>query len=94
MQNIRLPSTRELELMSLISHQEESLYGMEIVKKSGGRFDYDAIYIMLRRLVEKGMLEADRKRKGRYSGKTRTRYRLSVVGKAVLQVPKPKEGRW
>lgn len=84
--------------MKLIAQEGEGLYGMQIVKKSRGRFDFDAIYIMLRRLTEKGMLEADRKRKGRYPGKTRTRYKLSVVGRAVLgvwyMVPKPKEGKW
>ncbi|KKQ71327.1 MAG: hypothetical protein UT33_C0010G0051 [Candidatus Peregrinibacteria bacterium GW2011_GWC2_39_14] len=68
--------------------QQEEMYGLEIIKKGEGKITKNEVYVLLNRLVKKGLLESRTQENAPGSGKgpDRIMYRIKDVYKPMIQL--------
>lgn len=82
---MRLPSGKELLALRLLRDGGPEMYGLEVVKASGGKLGRAAIYVTLARLEEKGFVRSRTPRGEDHPGLPRPRYKLTALGEKVLR---------
>jgi len=82
----RLPSDKELVVLRLLRDAASAeMYGLELVKASGGELGRAAIYVTLARMEEKGYLRSRTPSGDDHPGLPRPRYRMTALGEKVLR---------
>lgn len=61
------------------------MYGLELVKASGGELGRAGVYVMLARLQEKGFVKSRTPAGEDHPGLPRPRYRLTALGEKALR---------
>ncbi|MEM7408860.1 MAG: helix-turn-helix transcriptional regulator [Myxococcota bacterium] len=65
----------------------EQLYGLELVRLSGGALKAGTVYVTLERLQAKGLIESELERKPRdMPGRARRLYRVTDAGLSALDL--------
>jgi DNA-binding PadR family transcriptional regulator len=75
----------ELLVLRLLSSEPSGLYGLEMVKKSGGKLKRGSVYVILGRLEDKGYIKSRIPRDADHAGLPRPHYTLTAQGQKVLQ---------
>lgn len=78
------PSEKGLLVLRLLRDAPAGLYGLELVKASGGRLKRGTVYLTLGRLEEKGFIESRTKPQDNHPGLPRPIYRLNAMGQRLL----------
>lgn len=78
-------SATELEILRLLRDQRTGLYGLEIVKASGGQLARGTVYTTLGRMEEKGLVRSRTDKNAQHPGLPRPRYTVSGLGERVLE---------
>ena len=75
---------KELVVLRLLASGEE-LFGLEIAERSGGEIGRGTLYVVLGRMLEKGLLQSRQDTPGRdWAGPPRRYYRISASGREAL----------
>lgn len=74
---------KDVVILDLLPAGKE-MYGLEMVKASGGKLDRTSVYVYLARLEEKGFLESRQVKQEGASGMPRRLYRITGAGVAAL----------
>lgn len=74
----------ELLVLTLLRDEPQGLYGLELVKNSGGRLKRGTVYVTLMRLEDKGFVQSH-VQPAAHAGLPRPRYTLTAPGKRVLE---------
>lgn len=82
---MRLPSGKELLTLQLLRDGGPEMYGLELVKASGGKLGRAGIYVTLARLEEKGFVKSHTPAAEDHPGLPRPRYKLTALGEKVLR---------
>lgn len=82
---MRLPSGKELVALQLLRDGGPEMYGLELVKESGGKLGRAGVYVTLDRLEEKGFVSSRTPAREDHPGLPRPRYRLTALGEKVLR---------
>jgi DNA-binding PadR family transcriptional regulator len=77
-------SETEVAILRLLNSEPTGMYGLEIVKASGGKLARGTVYVTLGRMEEKGFVRSRVRRDITHSGLPRPRYTLSGLGERVL----------
>jgi DNA-binding PadR family transcriptional regulator len=77
-------SATELEILRLLRDHRGGLYGLEIVKTSGGSLARGTVYTTLGRMEDKGLVKSRTQRDAQHPGLPRPRYTVSGLGERVL----------
>jgi PadR family transcriptional regulator PadR len=81
----RLPADKEIAVLQVLRDGPAEMYGLEIVKASGGQLGRAAIYITLARMVEKGFISFRTPAQDSHPGLPRPRYKLTALGERALR---------
>jgi DNA-binding PadR family transcriptional regulator len=81
----RLPADKEIAVLQVLREGPREMYGLEIVKASGGQLGRAAIYITLARMLEKGYIQSRTPAQDSHPGLPRPRYKLTAVGERALK---------
>ena len=74
-----------MKVLQLLRDVSEGLYGLELVKASGGNLKRGTVYVVLSRMEDKGYVEARVRRDAAHAGLPRPRYKLTALGERVLK---------
>ncbi|AUS41683.1 hypothetical protein CYD94_05265 [Ralstonia solanacearum] len=81
-----ITKTEALVLQQLVAAAGSELYGLEMVKSSGGALKMGTIYVILGRLQDKGFVESRREElKDSNRAVPRRLYKITGTGRRVLQ---------
>ena len=61
-----------------------AMYGLEMVKESGGQLKRGTIYVYLRRMEQQGLISSEVHNNPVNEGAQRRRYRITALGKRAL----------
>jgi DNA-binding PadR family transcriptional regulator len=89
---VRLPSDKELIVLRLLRDGEPEMYGLELVKASGGKLGRAAIYVVLARMEAKGFLKRQTPTEDEHPGLPRPRYRMTALGEKALRATDAAQG--
>jgi DNA-binding PadR family transcriptional regulator len=78
------PTETELLVLHLLRDSGRGLYGLELVKESGGKLKRGTVYVILSRLQDKGFVDAHTPRVRGHAGLPRPRYTLTGAGERAL----------
>lgn len=81
---MRLPTGKELLALQLLRDHGAEMYGLEIVKASGGKIGRAGVYVTLTRLEDKGFVRSRTPAADHHSGLPRPRYKLTALGERVV----------
>lgn len=81
--DLPLPSRKETVALELLSGGK-NLYGLEMVKASGGELKRGTIYVLLDRLEDKGFVTSTAEKQAGLPGMPRRMYRITGVGQRAL----------
>ncbi|MGA2562124.1 MAG: PadR family transcriptional regulator [Steroidobacteraceae bacterium] len=82
---IRLPSDNELLVLRLLRYGAPEMYGLEMVKASGGTLRPTSVYVTLRRMEAKGFVESRTPTGDDNPGAPRPRYKITALGERMLR---------
>jgi DNA-binding PadR family transcriptional regulator len=82
---MRLPSGKEFLALKLLRDGGSEMYGLELVKASGGKLGRAGVYVTLDRLEEKGFVKRRTPAAEDHPGLPRPRYKLTALGERVLR---------
>ncbi|MES2938370.1 MAG: helix-turn-helix transcriptional regulator [Pseudomonadota bacterium] len=79
---MNLTKTEALVLEQLVAAAGSELYGLEMVKKSGGALKMGTVYVLLDRLRDKGFVESHREKLENVSQRAvpRRLYKITGIG--------------
>lgn len=78
-------SPTETQILKMLTQQPRAMYGLELVKVSGGRLKRGTIYVTLGRMEDKGYIESRKEDPWPGTrGMPRRMYRLTGYGQRVL----------
>jgi len=75
----------ELAILGMLRDEPAGMYGLELVRESGGRLARGTVYVLLGRLEEKGYVRSKVQRNAEHPGLPRPRYALTAQGQRVLE---------
>jgi len=81
----RLPSDKELVALRLLRDAGAEMYGLELVKASGGELGQASVYVTLSRIETKGYIKSRTPRQDDHPGLPRPRYKITALGDKVLR---------
>jgi len=82
---MNLLTATEAEILRLLVGEPKGLYGLELVKRSGGKLKRGSVYVLLSRLEDKGYLQVKSMPPPEGTGGMRRRlYRLDGAGQKIL----------
>jgi PadR family transcriptional regulator, regulatory protein PadR len=82
---LRLSRSEELLLEMMLVRPKREMYGLELVRESGGKVARGSVYVLLDRLEEKGLVESRQEEKEPHvPGIARRLYKVTGHGKLVL----------
>lgn len=85
-------SPKERVILELLLRAPTPLYGLELVRQSDQAITRGAVYVMLGRMGDKGLIESDAALPDpTQSGLPRRRYRISGLGERVLMAARSRE---
>ncbi len=88
------PSTPEATILRLLA-ERGALYGLALVKASGGKLKRAGIYVQLERLLRKGLVTArDDESSDDYVGIARRLYEISELGARALRAREAAHRAW
>lgn len=90
----RLSPKERLILELLINGRAGELYGLEMVKASGGELKRGTVYVTLERMAEKGYVESREMKEEGQSGLPRRLFRVTGVGRRAYQAWEIGQAAW
>jgi DNA-binding PadR family transcriptional regulator len=88
------PSASEAVILKLLA-ERGALYGLALVKASGGELKRAGIYVQLERLLRKGLVTAcDDERSDNYVGMARRLYEITERGARALRARQAAHQAW
>jgi DNA-binding PadR family transcriptional regulator len=79
----RMPSKTEALILDLLARQRE-MYGLELVRASGGLLKRGTIYVLLSRMEEKGFVASRQQFEATASGLPKRIYTLTGLGQRAI----------
>lgn len=89
----KLPSSKEAEILDLLLSGRE-MYGLEMIRESGGGLKRGTIYVLLDRLQDQGFVSSRKEETSDASGLARRYYRITGQGQRALQAHRDAQNRW
>jgi PadR family transcriptional regulator PadR len=90
----RLSPKERLILELLLNAPRCELYGLEMVKASGGQLKRGTVYVTLERMAEKGYVDSQEVRAAGQAGLPRRVFRVTGIGKRVYQAWEMARAAW
>ena len=78
------PTRKEFQLLMLLRDTPAGMYGLEIVRQSGGGLSRGSVYVLLGNLVEKGLVRSNTASKPTHPGLPRPVYQITPAGEKAL----------
>lgn len=86
-------SPKERLILELLTRARTPLYGLELVRRSDEAITRGAVYVMLGRMSEKGLVDSEVEPPDpTRSGLPRRRYRVTGLGQRVLAAERSRDG--
>jgi DNA-binding PadR family transcriptional regulator len=82
---MKLPSRNEVEVLQLLAGGRE-LYGLELIKRSGGALKRNSIYVVLSRMEGQGLITGREVKEDGMPGPPRRLYKVTGLGQKALTV--------
>ena len=80
---MKLPSGKELVILRLLRSGRE-MYGLEMVKSSGGELKRGSIYVLLDRMEDKGFVRSSELKEEGWPGMPKRVYEITGLGERAL----------
>lgn len=80
----KFPSGAEISVLRLLREALAGLYGLELVKASGGKLNRGSVYVILGRMEEKGYVKSHTAPKANHPGLPRPHYKITALGVRAL----------
>ena len=90
---MKLPSGNEVEVLRLLAGGRE-LYGLEMIKRSGGTLKRNSIYVVLGRMEDQGFIKGREVKEKGTPGIPRRLYRITGLGQRALAAWDAAQSTW
>lgn len=88
-----MPSRNEAEVLQLLAGGRE-LYGLELIKRSGGTLKRNSIYVVLGRMEDQGLIKGREVKVEGAPGLPRRLYRITGLGERSLSTWNAAQAAW
>jgi DNA-binding PadR family transcriptional regulator len=90
---MKLPSGNEVEVLQLLAGGRE-LYGLELIRRSGGALKRNSIYVVLGRMEDQGLIKGREVKVQGTPGLPRRLYKISGHGQQALAAWRAAQAAW
>lgn len=90
---MKLPSRNEVEVLQLLAGGRE-LYGLEMIKRSGGALKRNSIYVVLGRMEDQGLIKGREVKAPGTPGLPRRQYKITGHGQQALAAWNAAQAAW